>query len=42
LAPGAQIDGVSPWQRYHPATVDLEAQINFGLNLVLEALKVNP
>jgi hypothetical protein len=36
------MDGVLLWQRYHPATVDLEAQINLGLNLVLDALKVNP
>jgi hypothetical protein len=42
LALSAQIDGVLLWQRYHPATVDLEAQINLGLNLVLDALKVNP
>ncbi|MEJ5310074.1 MAG: TetR/AcrR family transcriptional regulator [Anaerolineae bacterium] len=39
LALGAQVDGILLWQPYHPATVDLEAQINFGFELVLKALQ---
>jgi AcrR family transcriptional regulator len=39
LALGAQVDGILLWQPYHPATVDVEAQMNFGSESVLKALQ---